>query len=46
MPSPPTHAPKPARLMRGMGSTRRTIEPDVHKELGTVLTPAVQGPPR
>ena len=46
MPPPPMHAPKPARLMRGMGSTKRTIEPDVHKKPGTLLTPEVQDPPR
>jgi hypothetical protein len=44
MPPPPTHAPKPSRPMRG--TTRHMIEPDVHKEPGTVLTPAVQILPR
>jgi hypothetical protein len=42
MPPPPTHVPKPSRQMRGMGSTGHMIEADVHKEPGTVLTPAVQ----
>ena len=46
MPPPPTYATKPSQPMRGMGPTRRTIEPDVHKEPSTVLTPAVQYPPR
>jgi hypothetical protein len=46
MPPPPTHAPKPSRPMRGMGSTRHMIEPDVHKEQGTALIPAVQTPPQ
>ena len=46
MPPPPTYVPKLSWLMRGMGLTKRTIEPDVHKEPGTVLTPAVQDTPR
>ena len=46
MPPPPTHAPKPSRPMREMGPTRHMIEPDVHKEPGTVLTLAVQILPR
>ena len=46
MPPPPTHAPKPSRLMGGMGSTRHMIEPDVHKEPGTALIPEVQNPPQ
>ena len=44
MPPPPKYATKPSQPMRG--TTRRTIEPDVHKEPSTVLTPAVQYPPR
>ena len=29
-----------------MGSTTHMIEPDVHKEPGTTLIPAVQNPPQ
>jgi hypothetical protein len=44
MPPPPTHAPKPSRPMRG--TTKHMIEPDVHKDPGTALIPAVQTPPQ
>jgi len=42
MPTPSTHAPKPSQPMPGMDSTGHMFKPDVHKEPGTVLTPAVQ----
>jgi hypothetical protein len=42
MPPPPTTFPEALSPMRGMGTTKHMIVSDVHKEPGTVLTPAVQ----